>query len=640
MEHTGSIAGTGSGRRLNRLILAVAMAAAVVIPTGLALGASASSASTSPSPGTITTVAGNGTDGSSGNGGPATSATFSSPSQAVEGPDGYLYISDAYSDTVRKVSPSGVITAAAGTGNPGLTGNGGPAVDAEIADPTYIAFDASGNLYIADDVHDVIRKVNTAGIISTVVGTGVSGDTGDGGPATAAEIEDPQAIAFDRSGNLYIADGDSYVVRKVSPSGIISTFAGTGVDSSTGNGGPATAATFEYPSAVAADAAGNVYIGDSEAHDVRVVDSSGVIHAFAGNGSATPAGGPGPATSVAVDGAFGIAASPDGTVFIGDYGQNRVYAVSPSGNLTTIAGTGAEEESGDNGPATAAALNGPNGISLDASGNLYTADWRGHTVRKIWGAAPTGLGYNLVASDGGIFSYGDAGFFGSAGSLTLNKPIVGSAATPTHHGYWLVASDGGVFSYGDAVFYGSTGSLTLNKPIVGIAATPDGKGYWLVASDGGVFAYGDAVFYGSTGSLTLNKPIVGIAATPDGKGYWLVASDGGIFAYGDAVFYGSAGSLTLNKPIVGVATTPNGQGYWLVASDGGIFAYGNAVFYGSTGSLTLNKPIVGVASTPDGLGYWLVASDGGIFAYGDAGFFGSAGSLTLNKPVVGIIPGA
>ncbi len=250
--------------------------------------------------------------------------------------------------------------------------------------------------------------------------------------------------------------------------------------------------------------------------------------------------------------------------------------------------------------------------------------------------SPDGNGYWLVASDGGIFAYGDAGFYGSAGAMALNKPIVGMATTPDGKGYWLVASDGGIFAYGDAGFYGSTGSLTLNKPIVGMATTPDGKGYWLVASDGGIFAYGDAGFYGSTGSLTLNKPIVGMATTPDGKGYWLVASDGGIFAYGDAGFYGSTGSLTLNKPIVGMATTPDGKGYWLVASDGGIFAYGDAGFYGSTGSLTLNKPIVGMATTPDGKGYWLVASDGGIFAYGDGGFYGSAGAMALNKPIVGL----
>ena len=193
-----------------------------------------------------------------------------------------------------------------------------------------------------------------------------------------------------------------------------------------------------------------------------------------------------------------------------------------------------------------------------------------------WAPAPASTGYWLVASDGGIFSYGDAGFFGSAGAVALNKPIVGMAATPDGGGYWLVASDGGIFSYGDAGFFGSAGAVALNKPIVGMAATPDGGGYWLVASDGGIFSYGEAGFYGSAGAVALNKPIVGMAATPDGGGYWLVASDGGIFSYGDAGFFGSAGAIGLNKPIVGIAATPDGHGYWLVASDGGIFSYGDA----------------------------------------------------------------
>jgi hypothetical protein len=203
-------------------------------------------------------------------------------------------------------------------------------------------------------------------------------------------------------------------------------------------------------------------------------------------------------------------------------------------------------------------------------------------------------------------------------------------------GYWIVGSDGGIFNYGDAGFFGSAGGMHLNKPVVGMAATPDGNGYWLVASDGGIFNYGDAGFFGSAGGMHLNKPIVGMAATPDGGGYWLVASDGGIFAYGDAGFFGSAGGMALNKPVVGMAATPDGGGYWLVATDGGIFAYGDANFFGSTGGMALNKPVVGMAAAPDGGGYWLVASDGGIFNYGDAGFFGSAGGMPLNSPIVGM----
>ncbi len=248
-------------------------------------------------------------------------------------------------------------------------------------------------------------------------------------------------------------------------------------------------------------------------------------------------------------------------------------------------------------------------------------------------------------------------------------------------GYWLVASDGGIFAYGKAGFFGSTGGMHLNQPVVGMAATPDDRGYWLVASDGGIFAYGDAGFYGSTGGhRTSTSRWSGMAATPDGGGYWLVASDGGIFAYGDAGFYGSTGGHA-PQPAGRRAwpPPPTAHGYWLVASDGGIFAYGDADFYGSTGGHAPQPPVVGHGRHPrrarllagglrrrhlqlrrrrllrldrrhapqparswawrpslTGAGYWLVASDGGIFSYGDANFFGSTGGMRLNDPVVGM----
>jgi PQQ-like domain len=251
-------------------------------------------------------------------------------------------------------------------------------------------------------------------------------------------------------------------------------------------------------------------------------------------------------------------------------------------------------------------------------------------------AAPSNSSYWLVASDGGIFTFGNANFYGSTGGSRLNQPIVAMASTPSKGGYWLVASDGGIFSYGDAGFHGSMGGQRLNKPIVGMASTPDGGGYWLVASDGGIFSFGDAAYFGSMGGKPLNKPIVGMASTHDGLGYWLVASDGGIFSFGDAGFHGSMGGQPLNKPIVGMASSTDGLGYWLVASDGGIFNFGDAGFFGSAGGLALHKPAVGMAPTPDGRGYWIAASDGGIFNYGDSNFSGSEGSIVLNKPVVGV----
>ncbi|MFZ0668261.1 MAG: hypothetical protein WAM97_21110 [Acidimicrobiales bacterium] len=245
-------------------------------------------------------------------------------------------------------------------------------------------------------------------------------------------------------------------------------------------------------------------------------------------------------------------------------------------------------------------------------------------------------GYQLDASDGGIFAFGTATYAGSMGGKPLAKPVVGMAEAPNDGGYWEVASDGGIFSFGSALFHGSMGGKHLTAPIVGMASTPNGGGYWEVASDGGIFAFGDAQFYGSMGGKHLNKPIVGMAVAPGGDGYWLVASDGGIFSFGPgAHFDGSMGGKHLNDPIVGMASDPTGAGYWEVASDGGIFSFGPH-FYGSTGAMRLVKPVVGMSSTSDGDGYWLVAADGGIFSFGDAFFRGSTGNMVLHKPVVGM----
>jgi hypothetical protein len=253
--------------------------------------------------------------------------------------------------------------------------------------------------------------------------------------------------------------------------------------------------------------------------------------------------------------------------------------------------------------AASASSSGGSGGSGDYSGGMMMA------------ADPSG-GYWTVTPAGAVTPHSAAPALGSPAlsNLRLTRPVVGMASTPDGNGYWLVASDGGIFNYGDATFYGSTGAIHLNKPIVGMAATPDGHGYWLVASDGGIFSYGDAQFYGSTGAIHLNKPIVGMAATTDGDGYWLIASDGGIFNYGDAAFYGSTGAIRLNMPIVGLAPTPDGHGYWLVAFDGGVFTFGDAGYYGSTaGKGTF---AYGLIVNPAATGYSVVTADGNATSFG------------------------
>ena len=219
-------------------------------------------------------------------------------------------------------------------------------------------------------------------------------------------------------------------------------------------------------------------------------------------------------------------------------------------------------------------------------------------------------------------AYGDAGFFGSAGSLHLNAPIVGMAGTPDGGGYWLVASDGGIFSYGDAQFFGSAGSLALNAPVVGMAATPDGGGYWLVASDGGIFSYGDASFAARPAASTSTRRWSAWPPPPAAGATGWCRPTAASSPTATRPSTGSAGALMLDAPVTGMAVTPGGGGYWLVARDGGVFTYGDAPYFGSFGGTALPGPVVGLAPSAGGTGYWL-----------------AVGSEPLAGEVVGIDPG-
>jgi hypothetical protein len=233
-------------------------------------------------------------------------------------------------------------------------------------------------------------------------------------------------------------------------------------------------------------------------------------------------------------------------------------------------------------------------------------------------------------------TFGSAGFYGSTGSMRLNKPVVGMAVTPDQRGYWLVASDGGVFAFGDAGFYGSTGSMVLNKPIISMIPTLDGRGYWLIASDGGVFAFGDAQFYGSAGGDNLAYPVTAASPSYLGGGYWMVDSNGQVFSYGNARYEGQPAFAPGGYRVTGMASTHSSNGYWLASANGNVATFGDAANYGSEVGTALNAPIVGMSATYDGNGYWLQGADGGIFTFGDAPFLGSMGGQRLNAPMVGI----
>ncbi len=283
------------------------------------------------------------------------------------------------------------------------------------------------------------------------------------------------------------------------------------------------------------------------------------------------------------------------------------------------------------------------GSSFASTMNLLS-DWFTLGGQSTAGPSSSGGvgGYWADASNGAVFSFGGATFYGSAGALKLNKPVVGMAATADSAGYWLVATDGGIFTYGDAHFWGSAGNIKLNKPVVGMAATPDGNGYWLVATDGGIFSYGDAPFHGSTGAIKLNRPIVGMVPTHDGGGYWLMASDGGVFAFGDATFHGSLGANPPSSPVVDVAPTPDGGGYWMLEANGTVVPFGDATLQtpaaASPAVSAATGPMTSIVATPTGNGYLMVDSKGQVFAFGDAPYFGDvAGSVPgYSGDVVGI----
>ncbi|MEA3019931.1 MAG: hypothetical protein QOI47_1455 [Actinomycetota bacterium] len=237
-------------------------------------------------------------------------------------------------------------------------------------------------------------------------------------------------------------------------------------------------------------------------------------------------------------------------------------------------------------------------------------------------AGHDGRSYSQVTGLGAISGFGAPTGPVQDAIVRLAWLVVGAARTPDDRGLWLVSSDGGVFTVGDAAFFGSKPAQSPTRPAVGIAATPQGDGYWVVATDGTITAFGAAREHGSPAKSTLARPIVGIAATPTGRGYWLAAADGEVFAYGDATTFDAATRSVSNAPVVAIAATPTGRGYWLARDDGAVSAFGDAASVSPSTGTALAEPIVGITPTPTGRGYWLAAADGGIFAYGDARYLG------------------
>ncbi|MCY4595485.1 MAG: NHL repeat-containing protein, partial [Bryobacterales bacterium] len=364
--------------------------------------------------GTIVTVAGNG-EFFVRDGGPATGAEIASPSGVAVDTAGNLYIADSSSHRVRRVDPAGVITTVAGTDVRGYGGDGGAAANAQLHFPSGVAVDGLGNLYIADRSNHRVRKVDRAGVITTVAGTGELGYGGDGGPAAGAELASPSGVAVDGSGNLYIADESNHRVRRVDPAGVITTVAGTAALGYGGDGGPAASAELAFPLGVAVDGSGNLYIADSWNDRVRKVDRAGVITTVAGTGERGYGGDGGPAASAQLYSPRGVAVDGSGNLYIADSSNDRVRRVDLAGVITTVAGTGALGYGGDSGPAVNARLGDPSAVAVDASGNLYIADGWNHRVRKVDRAG-------VITTVAGTGERGYGGDGGPAASAQLTFP--------------------------------------------------------------------------------------------------------------------------------------------------------------------------------------------------------------------------
>ncbi len=336
----------------------------------------------------ITTIAGSGTNGFIGNGGPATAAQFNYPNGVAVDNSGNVYVSDFNNAVVWKVNTSGSINIVAGNGTLGYGGDGAAATAANLDKPCKLAADAAGNLYVTDWGNNRLRKISGAGIISTVAGDGTGGYSGNGGPATSAQLLKPESLSrVDASGNIYIGEQENDVIRKVSSTGIISTIVGNGAGGYSGDGGPATAATIDYPRGIAFDNFGNFYIADWNNKVIRKINSSGIISTIAGTGTAGYSGDGGPATAAQINGPTGMAVDYDGSGGVNIYFADELNAVirkiNAAGIISTIVGTGVQGYNGDGGAATASKLNFPVDIAIDSHGDLYIADAYNYRIRKV-----------------------------------------------------------------------------------------------------------------------------------------------------------------------------------------------------------------------------------------------------------------
>lgn len=332
----------------------------------------------------ITTIAGDGTSGYSGDGKLATTAQLNKPWGLALDSNNNLYVADSQNHRIRKIDTHGIITTIAGNGNAGYSGDGGPATAAKLNQPAGVALDHLGNLYIADTHNQVLRKVTLKGVITTIAGNNTPGYRGDGGPAKVAQFHQPTQLTIDEADNLYIADTNNHVIRKLDSHGIITTVAGNNTPGYSGDHGPAIAAQLQYPQDVSLDLQSNLYIADSNNHLVRKIDQSGNITTVAGNNTQGYSGDGKIATAAQLDWPTSVAITRSGNLlYLSDSHNYRIRQVNTTGQITTVAGNGTIGYSGNKGVATVAQLSQVFKVMVDNTGNLYISDTNNHRLRKL-----------------------------------------------------------------------------------------------------------------------------------------------------------------------------------------------------------------------------------------------------------------
>lgn len=427
-------------------------------------------------PGTITTVAGNGTQGYNGDNIPATSAELSWPRGAAFDGAGNLYIVDSFTNRVRKVTPGGIITTVAGTGTAGYNGDNIVATSAQLNYPSRVAVDGVGNLYIAEGYSSRIRKVSPDGIITTVAGNGTMGYNGDNIPAINAQLNYPHDVAVDGVGNLYIADNGNSRIRKVTPDGTITTVVGTGGLGYNGDNIPGINAELNQPFGVAVDGSGNLYIADSYNHRIRKVTPDGTITTIAGNGicqspyASCYSGDGGPATSAQLSAPYAVAVDGADNLYIVDTYNQRIRKVTPDGTITTVAGIGGNGYNGDNIAAPSAQLNFPLDVAVDNAGNLYIADNGNGRIRKADVSDPpaltfagTDVGAASPEQDVAVLNLGNTPLTISQIGITPNFSLGGAGTTCISTGQTLNAAAGCVLGieFTPATIGNVSGSVVL-----------------------------------------------------------------------------------------------------------------------------------------------------------------------------------